>query len=111
MSERINCCCVQTLENKNIVGYASMLSYKLKGKKTVTGEQAFDIKVPKGKTVKFTKMFSVHFAEDRKQMKELKKQACDGLKRKFRIGPDVLLKKHVKAWKKKWNQIDIKIRV
>ena len=102
--KNINYLCVETFESKVSVAYASLLKVKKGQRSFDTFEKSFHLRVNKGETVCFTKIFSIHSSRDGGN---LEKKTVKSLRRGLVSGFDGLFKKHIKAWEKNWNFADI----
>lgn len=102
--------CVRTLEHGTHLAYASQLAVRHGGKKRTlpSNNHAFHLRLRKGETACFTKVFS--FSTSR----EVRPKAIQGhtlrlLRRSVHSGFQTLLSKHCKAWDKLWRSSDFDI--
>ena len=100
---------IQTFESKISVGFANSLLIN-DGKKTYrVKERAIHLKVKKGQTISFTKIFSIYSTRD-VLLKDLPIQTKKTLRKSLSLGFDECLKKHINAWEEKWAVSDVKVK-
>lgn len=102
--------CVRTLGQGTQLAYASQLTVRQGGRtRAVPGiDHAFRIRLRKGETVRFTKVFSLHTSRETKP-KAVKGVALRGLRRSVRAGFETLLSRHCRAWDGLWRTSDFAI--
>jgi kojibiose phosphorylase len=101
----INYVGIRTFESKVSVGYASLLRIFNGQKDFATLERTFHLKVKKGQTIRFTKMFSVYSL--RKGSERIESCAIGALRKAVNKGFKSLLEEHTFAWDQKWRDADI----
>ncbi len=100
---------VVTLEKKYVVIYWAGFYYELNGKKIIASDNVFRIKVKKGESVKFTKIFFVKHFPYREDITAYKENSFKKFTKLFRTDFEVLLNAHIKKWEKLWKKADIVI--
>ncbi|MFC1703779.1 glycoside hydrolase family 65 protein [Candidatus Omnitrophota bacterium] len=100
---------IQTFESKISVGFADTLCVNAGSKTFNTHERAVSLKVPKGQSVTFTKLFSIFSTRD-VLLKDLKAQTKRSLQKGLKLGFDEIVKNHCDAWQEKWQVSDIVVK-
>ena len=105
----INYLCVKTFTRKIWIAYASFLAVaRGSGQGVGTLNRIFNMSVKKNETVCFTKIFSMRTSKHTGHLR-LKKTAIADLTRAKNVRFENLLKRHTRAWREKWKNVDIKI--
>ena len=108
-SSDTNYFCVKTFTRKIWIAYTSFLAV---ARGTIQGigtlNKIFNMKLKKGETVCFTKIFTVHTSRHVSHVK-LKRAALKEAPRAAGMGFEGLLKRNREAWDKRWEAADIKI--
>ena len=100
---------IETLEKKHIVICWSGFYYEINGNKTYAKDNAFRLKLKKGQTVTFTKIFCIKHFPYKEDHASCKKEAFKIFYKAFRSKFSTLLASHIKAWEKLWKKADISI--
>ncbi|MFA7676591.1 MAG: glycosyl hydrolase family 65 protein [Candidatus Omnitrophota bacterium] len=98
-----------TFEKKYTIVYWSGFYYKVNGKKIIAHDNIFRLKLKKGQTVIFTKVFCIKRYPRRKEFLSQKKDAFDIFYKAFRSDFSHLIQNHTKVWGKIWDRADILI--
>ncbi|MFH1381042.1 MAG: glycosyl hydrolase family 65 protein [Candidatus Omnitrophota bacterium] len=99
---------VQTFQKNISIAYGSHLSVISKDRKFDVSEPTFKLKLKKGETVCFTRIFSTYSSLSVRQ-KDLKTKVIKSAKQAVKTGFDRILNISAEAWAKKWNMADIKV--
>lgn len=100
---------VQTLEKKHTVIYWAGFYYEIDGKKIYAKDNIFSLKLKKGRTVTFTKIFYVKRYPADNNLSKYKEGASKNFSKVFHTRFDILIKNHIQAWEKLWRKADILI--
>jgi kojibiose phosphorylase len=100
---------IETLEKKHTIIYWSGFYYEIGNKKVYAKDNIFQLKVKKGQTVIFTKVFFIERFPYTKDPSKYKEKAFKKFYRAFHAKFEKLLKDHIKAWEKLWEKADILI--
>ncbi|MBN1622055.1 MAG: glycoside hydrolase family 65 protein [Endomicrobiales bacterium] len=100
---------VETLEKEIPISYATRIVVRKGRKKHVESHRVFKILLRKNETACITKYISF-IAQRNKLQKDIKKETLKLLKNATTNGFDKLLESHASAWKKIWQNSDIKIK-
>jgi kojibiose phosphorylase len=98
---------IETLEKKHTIVYWSGFYYEINGKKIFAEHNIFRLKLKKGQTVIFTKIFFIKHFPYKENHLSYKKQAFKIFYKAFRSDFSFLLKNHIKVWEKLWKKADI----
>ena len=99
----------ETLEKKHIIVCWSGFYYEINGKKTYAKDNAFRLKLKKGQSVTFTKIFCLKHFPYKEDHASCKREAFKIFYKAFRGKFSTLLTAHTKAWEKLWKKADIVI--
>lgn len=100
---------VETLERKHAVIYWAGFYYQINGKKIYAKNNIFRMKLKKGQTVTFTKLFCIkHFPVD-KNLQKYKKASFKNFFQVFHADFETLVKNHIRVLEKLWRKADILI--
>jgi len=105
----INYLRTQTFESKISMGFADYLLISDGKKESVSKERTIHIRVNKGQTVYFTKIFSVYSTRD-VLLKDLKLKVEKTLNKSIKLGFEGLLENHINAWANKWKASDVVVK-
>lgn len=100
---------VETLEKKHIIVYWAGFYYEINGKKIFAKDNIFRLKLKKGKTVVFTKIFYIKRFPCKEGHNSFKKETSREFRKAFHTKFSILLKNHIQAWERLWERADIKI--
>ena len=100
---------VETFQHNIHIGYACHLTVKHRNKHFYVSRPVFKLKLKKGETVCFTKIFSVYTSR-RFNTVDLKRVAINATRKSEKAGFEKLIKNHKDAWKKRWTIADIRIK-
>ena len=106
----MNYLAVKTFTRKLWMAYATFLAVaRGSGQGVGTLNKIFNMIIQKGEILCFTKIFCVHTSRHISQS-ALRSITTDKLRMAKNAGFDVLLERHLEAWRKKWETSDIKIK-
>ncbi|MFC1594237.1 glycoside hydrolase family 65 protein [Candidatus Omnitrophota bacterium] len=108
-SKEINYTCVRTFESKISIGFADTFFIDDTTKTWQTHDRAIKLKVDKGKSVCFTKLFSVHSTRE-VLLKDLKTQVRRSLSKAIKLGFHAVVNNHRAAFSRKWQISDIVVK-
>jgi len=100
---------VETMEKKHIVQYWSGFYYKIDGKKSFARDNVFRLRLKKGQTAIFTKIFYVKRFPYTEKHGAYKKESSRAFNEAFQSEFSTLLKNHIKMWERLWKKADILI--
>ncbi len=100
---------VETLEKKHVVIYWSGFYYEINGRKSFAQDNIFRLRLKKGETVTFTKIFYIKHFPYRADLAAYKKESFKVFNQAFRKNCFSLLAKHTQAWERLWRKADIVI--
>jgi len=100
---------VQTFQHNIHIGCASHLMVKHKKNRFCVSQPVFKLKLKKGETACFTKIFSLYTSR-RFDPTDLKRVAVNALKRKEKMGFEKLIKNDTSAWNRRWKIADVEIK-
>ncbi|HIE36220.1 MAG TPA: glycoside hydrolase family 65 protein, partial [Candidatus Omnitrophica bacterium] len=100
---------IETLERKHTIVYWSGFYYEVNGKKIFAEHNIFRLKLKKGQTVIFTKIFCIKHFPYKENHLSYKKQTFKIFYKAFCSDFSTLLKNHLKMWEKLWRKADILI--
>ena len=98
---------VDTSEKKYTICYRSGFYYQIDGEKTFAEDNTFSLKLKKGQSVVFTKIFFIKHYPRQKNLNNCKKESFNSFNKMFRGDFNRILKDHIAAWEKLWAQADI----
>jgi kojibiose phosphorylase len=99
----------ETMEKKHIVILWSGFYYELNGKKIYAKDNVFRLKLKKGQTVVFTKIFYIKHFSYKEDHTFYKRESFKIFHKAFRSKFSSLLTGHIKMWEKLWKKADILI--
>jgi len=99
----------ETLEKKYTIAFWSGFYYETNGRKTFAKDNIFSLKIKKGQTVVFTKVFCIKHFPYKEEPASYKKETYAIFSRAFRSKFSALLRDHVQAWGRLWKKADIVI--
>jgi kojibiose phosphorylase len=105
----INCFRAQTFESKISIGFADSFQISDGKREYTTKERTVRLKLKKGQTVVFTKIFSIYSTRDL-LLKDLKRYTVRTLRKAIKTGFNGLIKQHIDAWEKKWDICDVVVK-
>ncbi|MCQ9208121.1 MAG: glycoside hydrolase family 65 protein [Omnitrophica bacterium] len=108
-SHRAGYLAVETLEKKHIVVYWSGFYYQINHKKTFAKDNIFRLKLKKGQTVIFTKIFYIKHFPYKEDISSYKKESLKVFHKAFRNKFSNLLTEHILAWQRLWKKADISV--
>ncbi len=97
----------ETFERKHTIIYCAGFYYHINGKKIVSEDNIFRLKLRKNQTVVFTKVFYIKRFPPRGSHALQKKEAFSVFNKAFHLDFSVLLENHIKVWQKLWKRADI----
>ncbi len=100
---------IETLEKKHIIVYWGGFYYEIRGKKVFAKDNIFRLRLKKGETVVFTKIFYIKHFPYRDRITSYKQETFRAFNKAFRSKFSTLLKNHINLWGKLWNKADILI--
>ncbi|MBN1526931.1 MAG: glycoside hydrolase family 65 protein [Candidatus Omnitrophica bacterium] len=100
---------VETLNKRFDVIYWSGFYYETRGRKVFAEDNIFSLKVAKGQTVTFTKVFCIKHFPRRADLRTCRDKALKIFRRSFLSDFSKILDEHVRAWERMWGRIDILI--
>ena len=100
---------VETFEKRIKIAYASILEITKKNRAKRVSDRALKIKIKKGEAVTFRKYFTIMTSREVNE-KSLKGQSLKKLRKVLKAGITPLIKSHVKAWEKRWEDCDFRIK-
>jgi len=100
---------IQTFESRVSVGFSDSLRVFDGKKEYDTKERAVRLKVDKGQTVYFTKIFSIYSTRDL-LLKDLRSQTIRSLRKSIKTGFEGLIKQNADAWEAKWKISDVVVK-
>lgn len=100
---------IETFDKKHIVLYYSGFYYQINGKKTFAKDNIFRLKLKKGQTAVFTKVFYIKQFPYIEGQVPYKKQAFKVFNKAFRSKFSTLATNHIKAWERLWKKADVVI--
>ena len=100
---------IETLEKKHVIVYWSGFYYEINGKKIPKKDNIFRLKVKKGETVVFTKIFYIKRFPYTEKHAGYKEETARAFNKAFRSKFSALLDNHIRMWQRLWNKADIKI--
>ncbi len=98
---------IDTSEKKYTICYRSGFYYHINGKKIFAQDNTFKLKVKKGESVVFTKVFFVKHYPHQKTLHACKKESFNSFNKIFRGEFSRVLKDHIDAWDKLWHHADV----
>jgi kojibiose phosphorylase len=98
---------VETLEKKHIIVFWAGFYYEVNGKKCHAKDNIFRLKLKKGQTVKFTKIFYIRHFPCKRDHSSYKEEGFKVFNRDFRGRFSNLLSDHIRMWDKLWKRADI----
>ncbi len=99
----------ETFEKRYTIVHWAGFYYKLNGKKIVAEDNVFRLKLKKGQTVTFTKVFCIKHFPYRSSYKLQKSSAFKIFYKAFKSDPSTLVKNHIAAWDRLWKRSDVVI--
>ncbi len=105
---RANYLTVETFESKILIGYASCLFVSQRNRQFSPKAISFSLKLKKGETVCFTKIFSIYTSREISK-RQLKSCSIKALQDSVGLGFKRLLKRHISHWAFQWRNADIEI--
>ncbi|MFH1504311.1 MAG: glycosyl hydrolase family 65 protein [Candidatus Omnitrophota bacterium] len=97
----------ETCEKKHTIIYWAGFYYEISGKKIISKDNIFRLKLKKGETVIFTKVFCIkHFPRQSSHTLQ-KENAFKVFRAAFHANFSTLLKNHISAWERLWKKADI----
>ena len=100
-----------TFEKRYTVLFWSGFYYQVNGKKAVFAkENIFKLKLKKGQTVTFTKVFYIKHFNYLKDTRAQKTKTFNEFYKVFHAKFDDILSRHIKAWNKLWKKSDIVVK-
>jgi len=106
--KNINYLCIETLDGKHTVGYATSIEALLPDKSVVSFPRSLRLKLKKNQMVCFTKTFSIYTSREVKPS-EIVKHAINSTRKTVKEGFSRMLNYHVSDWQRLWEDSDIKI--
>ncbi|NQS99875.1 MAG: glycoside hydrolase family 65 protein, partial [Candidatus Omnitrophica bacterium] len=100
---------VETYGKLHTVIFRSGLYYQLGGRKILSKDNIFELKLAKNQTVIFTKIFSIDHIHQTENLNGFKKSSEKKFRKAFRAGFSSLLKKHIQAWEDLWAAAEVSI--
>ncbi len=100
---------IETMEKKHIVQYWSGFYYEIDGKKSFAKDNVFRLRLKKGQTAIFTKIFYVKRFPYTEKRGAYKKKSFKVFNEAFQDEFPTLLKNHIKMWERLWEKADILI--
>lgn len=113
--KNISYLCVNTFQPKSLIAYASALEVEKGGKKYFEKDETFTLKLKKGETVSFTKIFYINCCrENGKKIHtgnggKIKKETSLELSKCIKSGFNKCWQKHALKWRKIWQASNIDI--
>ncbi|MFC1699243.1 glycoside hydrolase family 65 protein [Candidatus Omnitrophota bacterium] len=108
-SENAGYLAVETLEKRHMIIYWSGFYYQLNGKKIFAKDNIFRLKLKKGQTAIFTKIFFIRHFPYKEDIGAYKRESFKIFKKAFRSQYANLLKDHIASWQRLWKRADIEI--
>jgi len=100
---------VETLEKRYTVVYWSGFYYEVGGKKKFAKDNIFRLKLKKGETVVFTKIFCIKHFSYKANHDSYKNAAFKIFYRAFHASFSNLIESHIRKWENLWKKADIAI--
>lgn len=100
---------VDTFGKKHTAIYRSGFYYKTKGKCVTAKDNVFDLRLGKGQTVTFTKIFYVNSMLKDQNLDKFKQVSEEEFRKAFNSNFPSLLRKHMNSWEKLWDVANISI--
>ncbi|MBN2097863.1 MAG: glycoside hydrolase family 65 protein [Candidatus Omnitrophica bacterium] len=97
----------ETVERRHTLVYWSGFYYQINGKKTYAQDNIFRLRLGKGQTVTFTKIFYIKHFPCKEASTSYKKESFARFNQAFRGKFYLLLRNHIKAWERLWKKADI----
>jgi kojibiose phosphorylase len=105
-----NYLCFETFERNHLISYATHLNIARKSNDHSTKKKDFRLRLRKGETVCFTRIFSIHDSRSIDHPQEEQKEiTVKNLQNCVKKGFDALLEESTKAWKKLWDSANVEI--
>ncbi|MCD6133388.1 MAG: glycoside hydrolase family 65 protein [Deltaproteobacteria bacterium] len=98
---------VQTPEKKHTIVYWSGLYYEINGRKILAKDSILKIKLKKGQTIIFTKIFCIKCFPSQSKIVKHKREAFKKFYKVLHTEFDVLVEEHIKSWEKLWQKAGI----
>jgi len=108
-SKDVNYFRIQTFESKISVGFADSLQISDAKRGYNTKARISHLKVNKGQTIYFTKIFSIYSTRE-VSLKSLRSKTIKSLTKANRFGFEGLMKQHIQAWADKWKISDVIVK-
>ena len=100
---------VSDLEKKYIVIYWSGFYYEKGRKKIYAPDNAFQLKIKKGESIKFTKIFFIKHFPYQENISRYKEATFKKFYKFFHSSFQDLVNPHIKRWERLWKRVDIVI--
>jgi kojibiose phosphorylase len=98
---------VETLEKKYTIVYWAGFYYELDNKKIFAKDNVFRLKLKKGQTVKFTKVFFIRHYPSDANLSKYKQISFKRFYKAFHTSLESLISQHIKVWHRLWKKADI----
>jgi kojibiose phosphorylase len=98
---------VDTLEKKYTVVYWAGFYYRMNGRKVFAKDNIFRLKLKKGQTVIFTKIFYMKHFRYNEDASGYKKESFEVFNKAFHADFFKIFQDHIKAWDKLWKKADV----
>ena len=99
----------ETMEKKHIIVCWGGFYYEINGQRIFAKDNAFRLRLKKGQTAIFTKLFCIKHFPCKEDHASYKKEAFQIFYKAFRAKFSTLLTNHTKAWARLWKKADILI--
>ena len=106
--DTVNYLAVKTLAHEIVIGYAHQMTLQQGENVENIKRRKFDLKLQQGETVVLTKYVTFCHSHEVEPSK-VKRKTINLLKKAVKAGPDLLIKQHILAMKKRWKILDIEI--
>ncbi|MFH1783605.1 MAG: glycosyl hydrolase family 65 protein [bacterium] len=100
---------VETLEKLHTVIFRGAFYYETGGRRAVSRDTLLQLKLRKGQTVVFTKIFCVDVATGDDGVDEIKRMSEKTFKKALNSSFGQLIKLHVREWEKLWDMAEVTI--
>jgi len=100
---------VETLNKQHTVIFRSGFYYHTKGKKIAAEDNVFELKLRKGQTVIFTKIFYITAIPAGRPIDKEKELIEKKFQKSFKASFANLLNNHIRAWEKLWDMAEVSI--
>jgi kojibiose phosphorylase len=100
---------LETFAKKRTIIYWSGFYYQVNGKRIFAKDNVFQLRLKKGQTITFTKIFFIKHFPYQENINSLKLKSNRIFRKAFSESFNSILKRHIRTWEKLWHRADVVI--